>query len=72
MTFEESLEKLNQIRDELSSSDITLDKSIKLYEESVEYTKTCFEMLKSTEGKIAVVKGEIDKLVEEPLNGFEE
>lgn len=72
MTFEEALEKLNKIRDELDSADITLDKSIKLYEESVAYTKTCLDMLKSTEGKIVEIKAEIDKIVEKPLENIEE
>ena len=68
MTFEESLEKLNQIKDKLESPDITLDESLKLYKESVEYTKTCLDILKSTDGKITVIKGELDKLVEKPLD----
>lgn len=72
MTFEESLEKLSAIRDELDSADITLDRSIKLYEESVKYTKNCLDMLKSTEGKIVEIKAEIDKIVEKPLENIEE
>lgn len=72
MTFEESLEKLNKIKDELDREDITLDESVALYKESVDYTKTCLDLLKSTEGKISVVKAEIDKLVEKPLENTEE
>lgn len=72
MTFEESLEKLSAIRDELDSADITLDRSIKLYEESVKYTKNCLDLLKSTEGKIVEIKAEIDKIVEKPLENIEE
>lgn len=72
MTFEESLGKLNKIKDELDREDITLDESVKLFEESVSHTKACLEILKSTEGKIAVVKTEIDKLVEKPLENIEE
>lgn len=72
MTFEEALSKLEKIRDELDSPDITLDKSLKLYEESVGYTKTCLDLLKSTEGKIVAVKAEIDKIVEKPLDEFKE
>lgn len=71
MTFEESLEKLNQIKDKLESPDITLDESLKLYKESVEYTKTCLDILKSTDGKITVIKSELDKLVEKPLDEVE-
>ncbi len=71
MTFEEAIEKLSEIKDKLESPDITLDESLKLYKESVEYTKTCLELLKSTDGKIAVIKSELDKLIEKPLNDIE-
>lgn len=72
MTFEEALEKLSTIKEKLEDENITLDESIKLYEESVEYTKLCLEQLKSTDGKIVAIKAEINKLVEKPLNVSEE
>ena len=72
MTFEEAIEKLNSIKEKLEEKDITLDESIKLYGESVEYTKVCLEELKSTEGKIVAIKSEIDKLIEKPLDVSEE
>ena len=72
MKFEEALEKLNKIRDDLENPNITLDESIKLYKESVEHTKTCLDMLKETEGKITKIKAEIDGLVEKPLDVTEE
>lgn len=72
MTFEEAIEKLNGIKDKLENKDITLDESIKLYAESVEYTKLCLEELKSTEGKIVAIKADIDKLIEKPLDVSEE
>ena len=50
MKFEEALEKLNKIKDDLENPEITLDQSINLYKESVDYTKTCLEMLKETDG----------------------
>lgn len=68
MNFEEALEKLNSIKEKLDNPNITLDDSLKLYEESVEYTKICLEKLKSTEGKISVIKEELDDLIEKPLN----
>ena len=68
MEFEEALEKLNQIKDKLDNPEITLDESLKLYSESVEYTKVCLEKLKDTDGKILVIKNELDKLVEKPLD----
>lgn len=72
MTFEEAIEKLNSIKEKLEDKDITLDESIKLYGESVEYTKVCLEELKSTEGKIVAIKSDIDKLIEKPLDVSEE
>ena len=72
MTFEEALEKLNSIKEKLENKDITLEESIKLYSESVEYTKLCLDELKSTDGKIVSIKAEIDKLIEKPLDVSEE
>lgn len=68
MKYEECLEKLNSIKDKLDSSDITLDESLELYEESVKYTKICLDTLKNADGKIVAIKKEIDKLVEKPLD----
>lgn len=67
MKFEEALSKLNEIKDKLENPDITLDESVKLFSESVNYTKICLDLLKETEGKITVIKSELDGLVEKPL-----
>ncbi len=68
MKYEEALQKLNEIKDKLDNPEITLDESLALYEESVKYTKICLDTLKSADGKISVIKKEIDKLVEKPLD----
>lgn len=72
MKYEEALEKLNNIKEELDSPSITLDDSVKLYEESVKYTKICLDLLKETEGKIAVIKTELDSVIEKPLSEIKE
>lgn len=72
MTFEEALENLNSIKDKLDLGEVTLDESLKLYEESVKYTKICLDLLKETEGKVVAIKEEVDKLVEKPFNATEE
>ena len=72
MKFEEALEKLNKIKDELENPEITLDESIKLYKESVDYTKTCLDILKETDGKVVAIKAELDAIVEKPLDEIEE
>ena len=68
MKYEEAFEKLNTIKQKLESPEVTLDESIKLYSDSVKYTKMCLDILKETEGKILVIKNEIDGLVEKPLD----
>lgn len=72
MNYEEALEKLNKIKDELDSPNVTLDKALSLYEESVKYTKLCLDLLKSADGKIVMIKQEMDALVEKPINLDEE
>lgn len=72
MNYEEALEKLNKIKEELDSPSVTLDKALDLYEESVKYTKLCLDLLKSAEGKIVAIKTEIDKIVEKPISEVEE
>lgn len=68
MKYEEAFEKLNNIKEKLENPNLTLDESIKLYGDSVKYTKLCLDILKETEGKILVIKNEIDGLVEKPLD----
>ena len=72
MTFEENYNKLLDIKDKLENPEITLDESLKFYEESVKYTKECLDLLKQTEGKITVIKSDIDKLIEKPLDEVQE
>ncbi len=68
MEFEKSFAKLEEIKSRLEASDISLDESVKLYEESVLCTKNCIDALKGTEGKITKVRAELDGLVEVPLD----
>lgn len=72
MEFESAFAKLIDIKDKLEKPEITLDESLKLYSKSVEYTKTCLDKLKETDGKILVIKNELDKLIEKPLDNVEE
>lgn len=72
MEFEKSLERLEEIKSMLERADVSLDESVKLYEESVNLTKNCIEALKETDGKITVIKTELDKIIETPLNQKED
>lgn len=72
MTFEESLNKLEEIKTKLENPETSFDESLKLYSESVKWTKSCLDILNECEGKITAVKAEIDGLIEKPLKVNEE
>lgn len=51
-TFEEALDKLEGIVEKLSNQDITLEKSVELYEEGLRLSKICTETLEQATLKI--------------------
>ncbi|MBQ7452963.1 MAG: exodeoxyribonuclease VII small subunit [Clostridia bacterium] len=67
MNYEEAINELEKIEKELANGDVKIDEAVKLFEKSVELSKLCFENLKQTEGKITMLKKELDKMVEVPL-----
>ena len=67
MNYEEAIKELEKIAKELENGDVKIDEAVKLFEKSVELSKICFENLKQTEGKITMLKKELDKMVEVPL-----
>lgn len=51
-SFEESFARLEKILERLESDDISLDETIKLYEEGLLLTKICYERLSNAELRI--------------------
>jgi exodeoxyribonuclease VII small subunit len=51
-TFEEALEKLETIVEQLGDQSITLEKSVELYEEGLKLSKICTETLEKATLKI--------------------
>ncbi len=45
INFEKSLERLQEISELLESEDVTLEDSLKLYEEGMKLSKTCYNLL---------------------------
>lgn len=61
ISFEEYLRKLESIIQQLEGGQLTLDESVKLYEEGMSISKLCLEKLNKTKQKIEqliIVKGE--------------
>jgi len=63
-SFEESYSRLGKILEKLESEDVTLEETIKLYEEGLTLTKFCYEKLNNAELRIKEInkslKGELE------------
>jgi len=55
LKFEDAMEKLENIAKELESDDLSLDESVKKFEEGMEISKKCKEMLDGAEKKITIL-----------------
>lgn len=51
-SFEENFSRLEKILEKLESEDVTLDETIKLYEEGLALTKYCYDKLNDAELRI--------------------
>ena len=51
-SFEDSFKRLEVILEQLESDECTLEETIKLYEEGLGLTKTCYEKLNNAELRI--------------------
>ena len=55
LSFEEALKKLESIVEQLEDEEITLEDSVKLYEEGIKMSKFCTEILEQAELRIEQV-----------------
>ena len=66
INFEEGMEKLEQIANELEKGDLDLDESVKKFEEGMKISKQCSDMLQEAEKKITMlIKNSDGELQEE-------
>lgn len=56
--FEDYLKKLEETVERLESEDVTLEESVKLFEEGLKISKNCEKMLDSAKQKITVLEPE--------------
>ena len=54
-TFEDSMNELETIVTQLETGDITLDDSLKLFEEGIKLAKTCQNKLEEAEMKVKIL-----------------
>ncbi len=63
-TFEESLQKLEEIVKTLEGDD-SIDQAIQLFEDGIKVSKECVDELKAEKGKLSLLTDEINNLTEE-------
>lgn len=59
-SFELSLQRLQEISDLLEKGEISLEESIKLYEEGINLAKVCYNTLKEAELKVTEIKKQFE------------
>ena len=64
-SYEESVKRLQQIVAELEKNDITLEESMKLFEEGVCLVKECGEVLENAQQKVDLLSGSIKNYLDE-------
>ena len=56
-TFEQSMEKLEQVVNRLESGELGLDESLAEYEQGVKYLRVCYRQLAQVQQKIELLSG---------------
>ncbi len=65
VNFEELIEKLEDITNKLEKEQLSLDESVKLFEEGMQISKECNSKLEDAEKRITILINQNDELKEE-------
>jgi exodeoxyribonuclease VII small subunit len=65
--FEECLERLEKIVQELEKGEVPLEKSLTLFEEGMQLSASCRKQLEEAEGKVEILLKQNGKLQAEPF-----
>ncbi len=65
--FEECLERLEKIVDQLEKGDIPLEQTLALFEEGMKLSNSCRSELEAAEGKVEILLKQNGKLQPEPF-----
>jgi len=69
--FEECLERLEKIVDELEKGELPLEKALGLFEEGIALSASCRQELEAAEGKVEILLKQNGKLQPEPFEARE-
>ena len=68
MDFEQAMQGLEQIAQELEKGDLSLEKSLTKFEEGMKLSKKCNEILENAEKKVTILLEKEGNLTEENFN----
>lgn len=66
--FEECLQRLEKIVDELEKGNVPLEQALKLFEEGMQLSSSCRKELEEAEGKVEILLKQSGKLQPEPFD----
>src|SRR5579864_2231682 len=69
--FEDCLQRLEQIVDELERGNVPLEQALKLFEEGLKHSSSCRKELEEAEGKVEILLRQNGKLQPEPYEPSE-
>jgi len=70
--FEDCLQRLEQIVDELEKGNVPLEQALKLFEEGVQLSAACRKELEQAEGKVEILLKQNGRLKPEPYETTQE
>lgn len=70
--FEECLQRLEKIVQELERGEVPLEKSLTLFEEGIQLSSACRKELEEAEGKVEILLKKNGKLQAEPFESLSE
>jgi len=65
--FEDCIQRLEKIVQELEQGDVPLEKSLTLFEEGMQLSSSCRKELEEAEGKVEILLKQNSKLQAEPF-----
>ena len=70
--FEQSLEKLEKLVERMEDGDLTLEESLKTFEEGIKLTRECQQALANAEQKVKLLIEENGQITEADFDDLEE
>ena len=67
LTFEKAMSNLEMIVKRLENGEVTLDESLKMFDEGVKLVKLCNSLLDKAEQKVILLMKSSDSIVEKPF-----